>query len=1008
MGFGRPGGPPFRIPVSGPRACRLFGNAVAAPVGDAVAALVAGRLWGKASVRPHGDRAAPAPLARRLALPARRAPDACPIEPPGAVTPILMRMPANPDPGPLWRRLLTAAAFVRRRLLAAAAFARRRLLAAAAFARQRWFAVALLVAALAAFAPSPFGWQPPAGPAGGILGSLLAAQAALVAFMVAISVFLLQGVRRDAGERLYREYVRVTGTRTLIPASLALLVATGAMMMIAEGAIIRLPGTDPVRAIPGLSDPVRIAALAFAASVLLGLRQFERAHLLANPAGRRSVEREKNKRDVRSAVQAFLVRRQASVNPDREGAVAPAAPPGPGEELAGAAVRALLDDAVQAMDERRADDFDLTLESIALLTEDAMDEIERHGFGWESPGSWPGWPPLNELLRRLYPFREAVIGRDGREYAFGLLKLDFRLLSAGVERRCGELFTAGLDAGLHNYEIASRIGAGDLRDLFRGSEWLDVQIPFYDMDPGECAPYLKYAVRHQERLLSRALHAANSEDFEAFRSGFAGLLGRLRLLWSVDRWPRPGTEIHRQLTEAIGSGRLPAEPGLRTAELYWELEQLHGIALMGLAGRALRRAAEGRLDDPKPYLDAARGGYGEADRLADDAACAIAHGMQDTFSWRGWELEGIENEMAMRPVYPQRYPLAFFSLRLLELAGEPLPEIDLRGEAQRALDWFTENAESLEPYVRAGQDADMETRREAALDALRAAAYLDEAARDEDVIRRPLGGDAVATFTADVYAAAYTTNAADRLFADAGAARRVPVGAEGAPGERTFSLRAPKGPFTNNPAWRRGGVASVAGEILADDVLRQLCEALDGAEEIAMPLREAEDFTRAADGALASLASGGEAFLVLAGDWSGILARLSLETPGGYDPHRKPQTRTGGELARYLGHSVIWFRDLGGSGGRRLYAVEPGSWGCLVRAPAGDGQELRVEVNPVSAERAAELLGESLVLPAGGTDGAVGLRKLQASVEILVAQRAGFRVRDPSRARCVRAPAASA
>ena len=45
MGFDRPGGPPFRIPVSGTRACRQFGNAVA-PVGDAVAAFVAGRLRG--------------------------------------------------------------------------------------------------------------------------------------------------------------------------------------------------------------------------------------------------------------------------------------------------------------------------------------------------------------------------------------------------------------------------------------------------------------------------------------------------------------------------------------------------------------------------------------------------------------------------------------------------------------------------------------------------------------------------------------------------------------------------------------------------------------------------------------------------------------------------------------------------------------------------------------------------------------------------------------------------
>ena len=45
MGFDRAGGPPFRIPVSCAQACRQFGNAGAAPVGDAAAALVAGRLW---------------------------------------------------------------------------------------------------------------------------------------------------------------------------------------------------------------------------------------------------------------------------------------------------------------------------------------------------------------------------------------------------------------------------------------------------------------------------------------------------------------------------------------------------------------------------------------------------------------------------------------------------------------------------------------------------------------------------------------------------------------------------------------------------------------------------------------------------------------------------------------------------------------------------------------------------------------------------------------------------
>jgi len=459
-------------------------------------------------------------------------------------------------------------------------------------------------------------------------------------------------------------------------------------------------------------------------------------------------------------------------------------------------------------------------------------------------------------------------------------------------------------------------------------------------------------VQHLERQLSRALHGDDPGAFERIRAWFAGV-----------------------------------------PELHEELEQLYRIALMGLAGRALRLAAEGRLADPEPYLDAARGEYGDADRLADDTARALALDMRDAFSWSWWELEGTENKRMMwQPVHSQRYPLLFFSLRLLELTGELLPELDLHGEAQGVLGWFTENAESLEPYVRAGPEADMGTRRKRALAALEAAVRRDEAAGDEDVIRRPLSGDAVAAFTAGVYAAAYEASAVDWLFARAGAARHVPADSDGAPEGSFLRQLLPKEWFTDNPAGLPPHAARDArsrGKSLAADVLRQLCGALDGAQEIAMPLQGAEDFTPAADAALAPLAASGEAFLVLAGDWSDILP-----------------DQTGGELARYRGRPVLWDPD--GDGDRRLYAVEPNAWGCLVRAPTGDGPELRVEVNPVSAERAAKLLGERPDLLADKPDGAARLRKVQTYAEILVAQRVGFRVRDPSRARCVRAPAASA
>lgn len=86
-----------------------------------------------------------------------------------------------------------------------------------------------------------------------------------------------------------------------------------------------------------------------------------------------------------------------------------------------------------------------------------------------------------------------------------------------------------------------------------------------------------------------------------------------------------------------------------------------------------------------------------------------------------------------------------------------------------------------------------------------------------------------------------------------------------------------------------------------------------------------------------------------------------------------------------------------------MYVVQPGLWGCFVRAPAGDGCNLLAEVKPISAERAAEIIGGNPKLFAGERDEAARLRKARACVEIAVAQRIGFRVRGSARARRVRA-----
>lgn len=382
--------------------------------------------------------------------------------------------------------------------------------------------------------------------------------------------------------------------------------------------------------------------------------------------------------------------------------------------------------------------------------------------------------------------------------------------------------------------------------------------------------------------------------------------------------------------------------------------------------------------------------------------------MRDTFSWGDWELEGSRNERMMWPVHPQRYPLAFFSVRLLELAGGPLPELDLRGEAQRVLGWFTENASRLERHVRAdpgANDASMESRRERAFAALREAVRRDETARDEEDARRPLSAERVSEFASGVYASAFTVNTVERLFARAGAARYVPADAAGDPEMRGFFKRlVPKGPFTDDPAWIPGaldGMAWQRGADLADDALQRLCAALDAAPAIEAPLEGAADLPRAIESALASLGAPGEAIVVLAGDWTDILASLDADPPDGYEPGWKLADRGEGERAPLS-------RTPRPPGPRRRGAAAAvrrpaGRLGCFVRAPAGDGCDLLAEVGSISAERATEIVGGNPKLFAGERDEAARLRKARACVEIAVAQRVGFRVRDPARARRVRA-----
>ena len=396
--------------------------------------------------------------------------------------------------------------------------------------------VALIVVPLCS---PPLLWLPEPGKADILLGTLLTAQAAIAALTLAVTLFVMQGVstRRDIDDRVYSEYVRQSWVKIIFWGSLLALGVTGTSF-IGEKFI---SGVGQIAdATPGLRNLSLMAAFAFMGNLGLVGVLFGRAIHFAHPSQWNTLRRNVNERDVRDAVQVFLRRNQrvaASLEASEPDLTAVF--PDPDEGSANEAVRALLDDALRAMAERRQQDFARCLESIQDLISYAMDHIEHMGMKWGTPGHQPAWPPLSELGNNLYSFREEVIREGHQEYVFKLSSLDFWLVHIGVNRRCGELFTTGLEGYRLNYQLSNRIGNAHWREIFRNRIWIEVHWLIVSEEAGEVFPYADAMVRLQENLLADAMHSDLPGDYEQLHTAFEAALQAIRYSWHVDSWPPP-------------------------------------------------------------------------------------------------------------------------------------------------------------------------------------------------------------------------------------------------------------------------------------------------------------------------------------------------------------------------------------------------------------------------------------------------------------------------------------
>ena len=835
--------------------------------------------------------------------------------------------------------------------------------------------VSVLVAVLVCVAVviPPFPWLPEVGEAESLLGTLLTAQAAITALTLAVTLFVVQGAssKRNSDDRMYREYVKRSWARIIFWSSISAVGVTGTALL-AESFLGTVP---PPAFTPGLRNLLLTTMPAFAANLILAALLLERTVRLTRPDNWQTIRREVNERDVREAVQIHVNRLRY---PESEANSSVARFQYSGEGSASEAIRSLLDDGREAMIERRQRDFTQIFDSIESLIAYALDEISDAGFEWSAPGSQPLWPPIRELNSNLNSFREDVILREDQDFLSGLLSFDYWILRESVQRRCGELFTVALASDRQNYEIARRMGNGDLLSILRGRIWLNAQYLLSNAISEEDYFYFKQMVTHQERLLNGAMQVDSTTEYQRLHEGFEGFI-----------------RVTRTLMEG--------NQGNQAAEQVSRLEQDYRIALMGLGGRAALLAKSGSIVDPNPYLDVVRGKHNRVEDLADDIAKALELANDDTMTislWDNWEMEQAVSYEAFG-VYPEKYPLRWFAIRLIELLTEPQRTFNLHGKAKQILDWFERSSDGLETYVRDVPELNIDDKLEFAIAALQTAAHADEVAEDYAIIGSELSTDRVSAFKSDVYKAALATNSIRRLFERAGALLHIPSDADGLPDASDIRGRAPKVFLADLPENTPTHYVPLAGDrwgrVYSGNMEQLFCDALKQAPSITDSLNTPRELLQAVDTAASELNASGELAVLLVGDWNDIEIGLNVEDLDGYEPNWRVSTDGQvGELGRYRGHLI--FRTFH-RGERHLFVIDVATWGQFVDVELTPHQHMLVLVNPVSAERAREFLDANPELFSEQPDESSKLRKLQTLVEIVVRHRTEFRVSDVARAR---------
>ncbi|MXZ89934.1 MAG: hypothetical protein F4W95_00505 [Chloroflexi bacterium] len=810
------------------------------------------------------------------------------------------------------------------------------------------------------------------------LGALLGAQSAVAALTLAVMLFVMQAVsaRRDVDDRVYAEYVRRSWVKPIFWCSIGAVAFTGSVLTV-ERTVADAGAT--LHGVPGISNLAILAVVAFTLSLVAPVELFRRALKLTEPEHWQTLRLDVNKREVREAVTAFLGRLQRAVDAhENNEADLSILFPDAGERSADQAVRALLDDARRAMDERRHGELVRSLHSIETLVAYAMDEIEEAGVRWETLGRDAQWPPLWELNSALDSYREEVIRAGNRDYLQQLWGLDYWFVSTGLRRSCRGLAVFGLSGYRKNYQISTRLGNHDFHEAIRDRFLMNLDGFTFEHRPEALTTFMEDVIRHQGNVLYDALRLGATNEYLWLHREFDSILSTTLERWDRDR------DVWSLSTES---------------ELSAYLRQQYRIAIMGLAGKAVISSRSGDLADPTPYLDAARAMYDGSEGLDGDVSVAMEVERPISFhQWWDWDtpyhLSARSGSLLL-----ERYPLTCFAVLLMERAEDPTLNLNLHGRSQSVLRWFSDNAEDLEPFVRDTLGVSPQERRDSATEILQRAVRADEIQEDLKIISREISDKRIQDCEESVLRGMQMASSVYKMFEQAGASVRLVEGVIDLPefGRQQWQG---KGFFVDPADGDMMGYATVDGQdwgrSIPKGVIGLLCEELDNSMAMTADLDSVGALCSAVDMAIDDLGTDRDVVIIVAGEWDYIML-LDASTTAGYESFwQLTDADSMVDVGRYRGYPILRGPA---DGERRLYVIDLSTWGTMVRVPFEGGEDLLFDVKPVTAEWAQELLASNPDVYPEKPDDESKIRKLQTFVDMKAVIRVGFRNTDPTRAR---------